>query len=93
MLLGGENVREYLTELRKHKGMTQQDVATAVGVSRQYYNLIENGERQRRMDILLAAKIATTFEVSIMEIVDFERQYNLQAKEDKEREERRVAPT
>ena len=57
-------MREYLIEARKKKGLTQQNVADAVGVSRQYYNMIENGERQQQMDITLATKLAEALEWS-----------------------------
>ena len=39
------NKREWLIELRKEKNKTQQDVAIAGDISRQYYSFIESGER------------------------------------------------
>lgn len=38
-------MREWLIELRKAKGFTQEQVATKCGISRQYYSFIESGER------------------------------------------------
>ncbi|GAB7387421.1 helix-turn-helix transcriptional regulator [Bacillaceae bacterium] len=37
--------REWLADLRKKAKMTHQSVAKAVGISRQYYGFIENGDR------------------------------------------------
>lgn len=65
-------MREYLIEARKKKGLTQQNVADAVGVSRQYYNMIENGERQQQMDITLATKLAEALEMELIDIVQAE---------------------
>ena len=51
---GREQVREYLIEAREKAGLTQQDVANRIGISRQYYQMVETGERQKRMDLSLA---------------------------------------
>jgi putative transcriptional regulator len=67
-------MRGYLKRLREKCGMTQQDVADKLGISYQYYSLIENGERQKNMDITLAAKIADVFGVEIGEIVRLEKE-------------------
>lgn len=56
-------------DMRKRRNETQQDVANAIGVTRQYYALIEDGSRQRRMDITLAGLISGHFGVAIGEIV------------------------
>lgn len=37
--------REWLEKIRKEKNLTHQDVANQVKISRQYYGMIENGER------------------------------------------------
>ena len=49
-------MREWLKEIRTKKGMTQDEVATECGISRQYYNFIESGERNCPVDT--AKKIA-----------------------------------
>ena len=46
---GREQVREYLIEAREKAGLTQQDVANRIGISRQYYQMVETGERQKRI--------------------------------------------
>lgn len=50
--------RKWLKELRTSKGLTQQRMADMLGMSRQYYHLIENGNRKATLDIELAAEIA-----------------------------------
>lgn len=66
-------LREYLVELREKRNESQQDVAAALGISRQYYCMIENGDRQKRMDVTLIAGIANHFGVPVTEIVSFEQ--------------------
>ena len=58
-------MREYLKNARQEKNLSQQDVADALNVTRQNYNQIENGERQKDMNISMAQKLAGVFEVSI----------------------------
>lgn len=49
-----KNVRKYLICLREQRNETQQLVADSIGLTRQYYQQIESGDRQKRMDIVLA---------------------------------------
>ena len=64
--------RQYLIDMRKQRNESQQDVATGIGISRQYYALIEDGARQKRMDIALAALLAGHFGVPVSTIVENE---------------------
>lgn len=68
--------RRYLVNLREQRNETQQTVADAIGLTRQYYQLIEAGDRQKRMDISLATKLATHFDVELAEIIRHEAQRN-----------------
>ena len=52
MRIRGENVREYLKKLRLKKKMTKQAVADFLGISQNYYTYIENGERQKSLDLV-----------------------------------------
>ena len=45
-------MREWLIQLRKHKGLTQQEVADQAGISRSYYSGIENGNRNGRVETI-----------------------------------------
>lgn len=66
MKQGGGRVRDKLVQLRKDHGMTQQDVATALGISRSFYGLIEQGLRNPPLP--LARKIADLFNKTVDEI-------------------------
>lgn len=48
--------RDWLTAYRKKLKLTHQDVAISVNVSRQYYGMIESGERDPSVET--AKKIA-----------------------------------
>ena len=61
----GENVREYLKKLRLKKKMTKQAVADFLGISQNYYANIENGERQKSLDLVYVSKLAELFNVSV----------------------------
>lgn len=69
---GREQVREYLIEAREKAGLTQQDVANRIGISRQYYQMVETGERQKRMDLSIAGSLSVVLNIPIAEIVQRE---------------------
>lgn len=69
---GRKQVREYLIEAREKAGLTQQDVANRIGISRQYYQMVETGERQKRMDLSLAGDLSAILNIPITEIVQKE---------------------
>ena len=66
-------MRQYLVSLRNEHGYSQQDVADKLNISRQYYQMIETGERQKKMDISLASGIATLYGLSVMDVENFEK--------------------
>lgn len=65
-------MREKLVALRKQKGkelgyrLTQEKVASQLNISRSFYNMIETGDRDPRLQ--LAKKIADFFGVKMEEI-------------------------
>lgn len=67
-------MREYLKVLRAEKGLSMQDIADRIGISKQYYQLIESGERQQNMDITLAVKIASAFNIPVERIINEEKE-------------------
>lgn len=75
MAIGGEGMREYLKAMREERGLSQQDVALKANITRQYYQQIEVGARQQRMDISLAAKLADAFQVPPERIIQSEREW------------------
>lgn len=66
-------MREWLLNLRKKRGMTQLDVAKKLDISEAYFNYIENGERQKKMDIALVSRLSTVFDIPLSEIIEFEK--------------------
>lgn len=53
--------RIWLIDLRKNHGLTHQQVANKVDVTRQYYGMIESGERNP--SVAIAKRIAHVFKV------------------------------
>ena len=66
-------MRGYLKELREQKGFSQQNVADSIGITRQYYQQIENGERQKNMDISLVVQLSNLFGISPEAIINDEQ--------------------
>lgn len=65
-------MREWLKKIRTDSGMTQREVADKLGIVQHYYSMIENGERQQKMTIELAAKLSKVFGVTIEYIMEQE---------------------
>lgn len=68
-------MRKWLKELRDKHNMSQQCVAEYLSVTRQYYNLIENGERQKDLDLSFVVRLAGLFNVSVDWIAEQEKKY------------------
>ena len=66
-------MREWLKTLRKDNGLTAAELAEKLGISESYYCLIENGERQKKMDIILVTRIADALNKPIVDIINFEK--------------------
>lgn len=66
-------MRDWLLNARKEKGLTQLDVAKRLDISEAYFNYIENGERQKKMDIALASKLSVILDIPLAEIIEFEK--------------------
>ena len=65
-------MRDYLKRLREEKGLSMQEMAEKLDISRQYYQMIESGERQKKMDITLVKGISTVLNVSLESIIEEE---------------------
>lgn len=63
-------MKNRLEEIRKAKGITQEELANDLEVSRQTVGSLENG--RYNPSIILAFKIARFFNVSIEEVFIFE---------------------
>ncbi len=66
----GDFMKNRLEELRKQQGVSQEELATLLEVSRQTIGSLENG--RYNPSIVLAFKIARYFKTSIEEIFIFE---------------------
>lgn len=65
-------MREYLQSMRKEKKLTQKEVANKLNISESYYNQIENGERQKKMNISLINKLSKILDISIIDLISLE---------------------
>ena len=63
-------MKNKIEEIRKHKGLLQEDLAESLQVSRQTISSLENG--RYNPSIILAFKIANYFNMSIEEIFIYE---------------------
>ncbi len=64
-------MKNRLEEIRKERGIKQEDLASILEVSRQTIGSLENG--RYNPSIILAFKIARYFEMTIEEIFIFEK--------------------
>jgi putative transcriptional regulator len=71
-LLGGGNVKNRIEEIRRERGILQEEFAKSMGVSRQTISSLENG--RYNPSILLAYKIAKYFAMPIEEVFIFEEE-------------------
>ena len=65
-------MRNRLEEIRKQRGVKQEELASALEVSRQTIGSLENG--RYNPSIILAFKIARHFDMSIEEIFIYEEE-------------------
>ncbi|WP_299032061.1 helix-turn-helix transcriptional regulator [uncultured Anaerococcus sp.] len=65
-------MKNNLEEIRKEKGITQEDLAKILEVSRQTVGSLENG--RYNPSIILAFKIARYFEMAIEDIFIYEEE-------------------
>ncbi|MBE6939567.1 MAG: helix-turn-helix transcriptional regulator [Ruminococcaceae bacterium] len=65
-------MKNRIEEIRKERGIRQEEFAKALGVSRQTISSLENGKYNP--SILLAYRIAKYFEMTIEEVFVFEEE-------------------
>ena len=65
-------MKNRIEEIRKAKGIRQEDFAKEMGVSRQTISSLENG--RYNPSIMLAYKIARYFDMTIEEVFVFEEE-------------------
>jgi len=74
----GNSVKNRIEEIRKERGIRQEDFAKQLGVSRQTISSLENG--RYNPSIFLAFKIARCFGMQIEEIFIYEEEPDHNAK-------------
>lgn len=65
-------MRDWLRTMRIEKKYTMKEMGDKLNISESYYCAIENGERQKKMDITFAASLAEIFAIPISTIASFE---------------------
>mgnify|MGYP005810880297 CR=1 FL=1 len=68
-------MRDYLLDMRTEKAMSQQRVADKLGCTRQYYQQVEHGERQRDISLDLLIKLSEVFGEPLDKLIEAERDY------------------
>lgn len=71
--------RNWLRRMRKDRDLTQLEISKKLGISQQYYCLIESGKRQGNIDLKILSGLSLVFCCSINEILDLEFQYKQQS--------------
>ena len=75
-------MREFLKCLRKERKLTQVEISKRMGISQQYYNMIETGERNERMSLETAMNIAKVLDLEPFDFIKRELEWEQsQAKE------------
>nr|WP_293561975.1 helix-turn-helix transcriptional regulator [Parvimonas sp.] len=72
------HLKNKLDELRKLKGLTQEEFAKELRVSRQTISAIENGKYNPSLD--LAFEIVLYFNMTIEEVFTYEKEENYEKK-------------
>ena len=68
-------MREWLKNLRTEKNLTMKDLGRKLGISESYYCEIENGNRQKKMDVTLIAGLSNALNIPMAVIVQKESEY------------------
>ena len=66
-------MRDWLKEKRCERGYTMAQMAEKLGITESYYSLIEAGNRQKKMDMILAGKLSDVLGITMQQIVEMEK--------------------
>lgn len=81
-MIDQQKIGGFLRDLRKEKGMTQEEIAEKFGVSSKSVSRWENG--RTLPDLAILVELADYYEVDIKELIDGERKSETMEKEEKE---------
>lgn len=65
-------MREWLKTARTEKNLTMKEMGSKLGISESYYCSIENGIRQKKMDLGLVSALAAILDISMEAIAQHE---------------------
>ena len=68
-------IRTYLMKYRKQNKKSLHTMAEELGVSRNYYNLLEKGKKGDKMTLATAHKIATLLKITLDDVLNLENDY------------------
>jgi transcriptional regulator with XRE-family HTH domain len=60
---------KFIKEGRLKQDMFQSEVATLVGITQPYYSMIENGSKERNVDLVLALKLCQVLKLDINDFI------------------------
>lgn len=67
-------MRDWLRNLRIEKHLTMKDMGEKLGISESYYSMIESGERQKKMDLIVVSGIASVFSIPVSRVIELEQE-------------------
>jgi len=67
--------RYWLIDLRRNKNLTIQSVSTQAKISKQYYSMLENGQRGKHIGFLIGVRIARGLGISADQFFEYEEKY------------------
>lgn len=65
-------MRTWLKDKRQELGLTMKEIAEKLDISESYFCAIENGERQKKMDIVLVSGLSAILGISVADIIKHE---------------------
>lgn len=69
-------MREWLKKCREAKGFTMNEMAAKLSISESYYCAIENGTRQKKMDLSLVMGLSTILGIPMEAIARHEAEWS-----------------
>lgn len=74
-------MRVWLQNARTEKNLTMKEMSAKLGISESYYCSIENGTRQKKMEIGLAVAISVILGMSVETIAQHESEWAKRAEQ------------
>ena len=65
-------MRDWLKDKRRERGYTMAQMAEKLDITESYYSMIEAGDRQKKMDVILAGKISSILAIPVEKIAELE---------------------